>query len=245
MLPKLNWRTHRIRYPASVPKRRGLKRRLILHHAPLFLLSVGVLLSLYFTRPYKDVWARASFATAYSALFLLLATLAIGPLNILARRRNPGSSDLRRDIGIWAGILTIAHTVIGQNVHMRGRPWLYYVYDQQHRHTVPIRHDVFGFSNYTGLICTLLVVMLLATSNDYSLRRLGTPQWKSLQRWNYAAFALAAAHAVGYLTIEHQHFPFVLTISIGIVITAGVQTAGYLRRRGQNQAKDFDARLVG
>ena len=208
-----------------------LKRRFLAHHLPLFVIAAGSVFSIYVTRPYRDVWMKASFATAYPALLLLLATLVIGPFNTLARRRNPISSDLRRDIGIWAGILVIAHTAVGQNVHLRGRPWLYYVYQHWSRHVLPVRHDLFGLANYTGLLCTLLVILLLATSNDYSLRRLGTKQWKKLQRWNYAAFFLVATHAAAYETIEHQKVPFVLTTLVGSGITLLLQASAFTLRR--------------
>ena len=62
-----------------------------------------------------------------ATLALLVATLLIGPWNVLRRTANPVSSDLRRDIGIWAGMLGILHAGVGQFVHLRGRPWLYYV----------------------------------------------------------------------------------------------------------------------
>ena len=80
-----------------------LYRRLLLHHLPLLAISAGAVAWIYVTRPYRDVWMKASFATAYPALILLLITLAIGPLHVLWRRRNPISMDLRRDVGIWAG----------------------------------------------------------------------------------------------------------------------------------------------
>ncbi len=95
-------------------------------------------------------------------------------------------------MGIWAGILGILHSAIGQCVHLRGRPWLYYVYAAKEHHSFPLRHDLFGAANYTGAVSALLLIMLLATSNDYFLQVLGTPQWKQLQRWNYAVFVLAA-----------------------------------------------------
>ena len=60
------------------------------------------------------------------------------------------------------------------------------------------RHDLFGFGNYTGLLSVLVVVALLATPNYIALRALLTPRWKHLQRWNYATFALAAAHSLAY-----------------------------------------------
>ena len=180
---------------------------------------------------------RASFATAYPALVLLALTLLIGPWNLLARRHNPVSSDLRRDLGIWAGILCILHTAIGQDVHLRGRPWLYYVYAAREHHAFPVRHDLFGFANYTGAISTLVLIALLATSNDLAFRALGGRQWKQLQRWNYAAFALAALHAVGYLTIEKQPLPMVATVAVCIAITALLQAAGFLKRRAQIREK--------
>jgi sulfoxide reductase heme-binding subunit YedZ len=213
----------------SSPRKTRLKRRIVRHHLPLLVLSSASGAALYFTRPYPDVLTRLSFSTAYPAIILLAFTLVTGPWNVLVRRANPVSSDLRRDTGIWAGILGILHTAVGQCVHLRGRPWLYYVYSPQEHHR-GLRHDLFGFANYTGALGVLLLAALLATSNDYSLRRLGTPQWKRLQRWNYAVFALAAAHAIGYLVIEKQNLPFDTTIAIAIAITLVMQAAGFAKR---------------
>lgn len=212
-------------------QRAHFQRRLLTHHLLLFAVSTGVVLLLYVTRPYKDVLSRASFATAYPAIVLLVATLLIGPVQLLRQQRNPVSSDLRRDVGIWAGILGIVHSVIGQTVHLRGRPWLYYIYEHRQRRIVPFRHDLFGFANDTGLFGALVVLALLATSNDYSLRALGTPRWKQLQRWNYAGFLLIAAHAIAYQISEKQHLPFVVAVAFGIGITAVMQAEGYRKRR--------------
>jgi sulfoxide reductase heme-binding subunit YedZ len=216
----------------SDSKSQRLRRRLVAHHLPLLALSAISVAALYLTRPYKDVVMKASFATAYPALILLVATLAVGPVNVLTRRRNPVSLDLRRNLGIWAGILALVHTVIGQDVHLRGRPWLYYVYQHPSRHLLPIRHDVFGLANYSGLFCTLIVLLLLATSNDYSLRRWGAGSWKKLQRWNYAAFALLAIHALAYEEgIEHQKPPFLDTTLAGLGFALILQLSGFAQRR--------------
>ncbi len=96
------------------------------------------------------------------------------------------------DVGwVWAGGLSVLHSAIGQCVHLRGRPWLYYIYDPKQHRGFALRRDVFGFSNDTGLLAALVVIALLATSNDYFLcRRWAGRGWKRLQRWNYAAFAL-------------------------------------------------------
>ncbi|RKZ54899.1 MAG: hypothetical protein DRQ44_18470, partial [Gammaproteobacteria bacterium] len=52
-----------------------------------------------------------SMATAYTGLILLAATLLIGPLNLIKGKNNPVSSYLRRDIGIWAAVVSIIHVI--------------------------------------------------------------------------------------------------------------------------------------
>ena len=155
----------------------------------------------------RDLISHASIATAYPALFLTSAAVLLGPWNVLRGRANPVSFDLRRDIGIWAGIMAVLHTAIGLNVHLRGRPWLYFV-DQHNR----IRHDLFGFGNDTGLIAALIFLLLLAISNDLALRRLGTRKWKSLQRWTYAAVVLMIIHGIAYQHIEKRQATYVAVL---------------------------------
>lgn len=213
-----------------------LAYRILRHHLPIVAFSTIAFLLLYFTRPYKDVVTRLSFATAYPAFVLLSITLLIGPINLLRRRRNPVSSDLRRDIGIWAGVIGTLHAFIGQWVHLRGRPWLYYVYGPAEKH-VGLRLDLFGLANDTGALSTLLLIALFATSNDLSLRALGTPRWKSLQRWNYGVFALAAMHTFGYQGIEKQKVAWVGTIIICATITIAIQCAGFWKRRRADRDK--------
>ena len=207
-----------------------IPHRLLRHHLPLLAASLGFVACLALTRPYTDLRTRVSFGTAYPALVLVALTLLLGPLNVLLRRRNPVSSDLRRDIGIWAGILSLVHTVSGQFVHLRGRPWLYYLSPPRHGFGMRLRTDLFGFSNDTGGIAALLVLALLATSNDLSLRALGTPRWKALQRWNYLAFALIAAHTFAYQSTETLSAPFRFAAIVSVVLCCVLQLAGYLRR---------------
>lgn len=215
----------------SLPRKLSrLESRLWRHHLPICILSFATVAPLYFTRPYPDVLSRASFATAYPALALLAATLLIGPWNLLRKKANPISSDLRRDIGIWAGILGIVHAGVGQFVHLRGRPWLYYVYGPtEHHHG--IRHDLFGLANYTGALGVLLLATLFATSNDLSLRRFGTRKWKQLQRWNYAVFALVAVHSFAFQGVEKQKAQWVMTAVVCVAAALVVQIAGVVARR--------------
>jgi len=212
-----------------------MQDRLRRHHLPLAALSVLSIWVLYITRSYPDVITRLSFATAWPGLVLLAATLMIGPWRTLRGKAPVLSSDLRRDIGIWAGIVGVAHAIIGNCVHLRGRPWLYYVYEKTQEHLVPIRHDMFGFANFTGLFAALLLLALLATSNDASLRKIGQPGWKSLQRWNYVACGLTALHTFGYLLgVESLKWPSIATAGLCVAISILLQLLG-LRQRAANR----------
>lgn len=210
---------------------RGVQR-LLRHHLPIAGCVCIAVTGLCLARPLKDAVTRISFVTAYPAFALLAITLLLGPMNLLRARPNPVSSDLRRDFGIWAGILGIFHAAVGQFVHLRGRPWLYYIYGPtERRHRFPMRHDLFGLANYSGAISTLLLIALLATSNDLSLKRLGTHRWKALQRWNYAVFGLAAVHAIAFQVVEKQKTAYVAIVGVCIAIPALTQCAGWLKRR--------------
>ena len=178
----------------------------------------------------RDVISRLSIATAYPALFLTAAALSIGPWNVLRGRTNPVSFDLRRDLGIWAGIMALLHTGIGLNVHLRGRPWLYFT-DQHHQ----LRHDLFGIGNDTGLLAALLFLLLLAISNDLSLRRLGTSTWKSLQRWTYMAVALTLIHAVAYQVVEKRQAAYDALLWSTIAMAAVLQLAGWWRTKAKTE----------
>jgi sulfoxide reductase heme-binding subunit YedZ len=212
---------------------RRLSHRLSRHHLPIGLATLASGYLLYVTRSFPDVLTRLSFSSAYPALVLLAATLLIGPLKVLTGDRLAVSMDFRRDIGIWAGIVGLFHVVVGQCVHLRGRPWLYYIYENwKQKHVLPVRHDLFGLANYTGLFAAFVLLALLATSNDAALRKLSTPGWKQLQRWNYACFGLSAIHTLTYQTgIENQTYAFVAIAVLCVLITVILQLTGLRRRR--------------
>jgi sulfoxide reductase heme-binding subunit YedZ len=67
-------------------------------------------------------------------------------------------------------------------------------------------------------------------SNDLSLKRFGARKWKQLQRWNYAVFALVAAHSIAFQMVEKQKLPWVITVAICIAAAVIMQIAGVTRR---------------
>jgi len=203
-----------------------------LRHVVLFLASVAIVAAFYLglQTPYTKWWL--SLSSGYASLVLIALTLAIGPWNRWRGRRNPVSTYLRRDIGIWAGIVALFHVVVGLQVHFKS-VWHYFLRPPEASYSFPLRIDLAGISNWLGLFATLVVVMLLALSNDASLRKLGGPRWKSLQRWNYVAAVLTVMHGVGYIVVE-KRVPVVVALFAAIVLAAAaMQYAGYRAVRRQ------------
>lgn len=211
--------------------RRTYWRRRIRRHLVLALTSVGVGAAVYLLVQPAGMIFGLSMATAYAGLLLLAISLLLGPWNVLRTRPNPASTDLRRDVGIWAGILSLAHVFFGLQVHMRGRFWTYFVFGAEERFGGLPRFDLFGLANYTGLAATLVLAGLLALSNDRSLRRLGTQRWKGLQRWNYAAFVLVAVHGAAYQWMETRAPHFVGGFGLLVLLVVALQVVGFRRVR--------------
>ena len=218
--------TIRLHCPHNFQMLNNRLRRRLFHHMLIGVGSVALTILFMHFFPKRDFTSQASIGTAYAALFLTAAALLLGPLNVLWRKPNPVSFDLRRDLGIWAGISALVHTAVGLNVHLRGKMWLYFVDTRHH-----LRQDAFGFGNYTGVLAALLFGLLLALSNDVSLRKLGADRWKSLQRWAYAAVALTGAHAIAYQQVEKRSLPFEAALYILLLVVSIFQLAGIFKSR--------------
>jgi sulfoxide reductase heme-binding subunit YedZ len=201
-------------------------RRRLVHYV---VIGIGTLaLTIVFMRlfPKRDFISQLSIGTAYPALFLTAAAMLLGPFNVLWQKPNPVSFDLRRDLGIWAGITALLHTLVGLNVHLRGRMWLYFV-DEHHR----LRRDAFGLGNYAGAIAAVVFLLLLTLSNDLSLRKLGAQRWKFLQQWAYAGAILTAAHAIAYQHVEKRISPFQAVFYATVGILLAFQLFGVFKSR--------------
>jgi methionine sulfoxide reductase heme-binding subunit len=173
---------------------------------------------------------RFTVATGYLALGLLALTLLIGPANLLLRRRNPISSYLRRDVGMWTAIFSAVHVFFGLQVHDKLRNFLnYFVAPDGSALT-----NSFGLGNWTGLAATAIVMGLLALSSNFALRKLKAGPWKWLQRLNYALFALVVAHAFFYGALLRLESPYTLLLLLSVITVFVGQAVGvWLWRRRQ------------
>jgi sulfoxide reductase heme-binding subunit YedZ len=207
----------------------------ITRHFILFLVSCVTGAAFYLILATDDPIWWLSMASAYVSLVLLALALIIGPWNKLRGRPNPVSGYLRRDIGIWAGVLGVVHVVAGLQVHFRGKMWLYFLPPADAHYTFPIRIDPFGLTNYAGLGATLILLLLLSLSNDASLRAFGAVRWKSLQRWNYACAILTVAHGAVFQIMEKRTVGFVLAFAAIVLLVLAMQFAGFRAVRKQKK----------
>lgn len=172
-------------------------------------------------------------ATGYLGVGFLALTLVLGPASLLLRRRNPVSSYLRRDVGIWTAIFIFVHVASAVLMHVsHGSELLASLLHFFVAEDGSLMTNSFGLGNWTGLAATVMAVVLLVTSNDAALRRLKARPWKWLQRLNYAVFALVLAHAFFYGAFLRMSSPFTKLLILSIVSVIVGQAIGvWLWRR--------------
>ena len=203
-------------------------------HVALAAASGALMAAVYASLGFPAVMFGLSMASGYVGLLALAVVLIVGPLNVLRGRPNPVSTDLRRDLGIWAAILGLIHVATGIQVHFPGRFWLYFLNPPDRPHRLPIRTDLFGFANFTGLGATVIVLLLLVLSNDASLRALGARRWKAWQRWNYGYAALVIVHTAAYELNLARTAAFVVASTLMILGMAVMQFLGFLKMVGRS-----------
>lgn len=168
-------------------------------------------------------------ATGYLATGFLALTLLLGPANLVLRRRNPVSSYLRRDVGVWAAIFSGVHVLYGLQVHATLAKFATYFAASD---GTPLT-NAFGLANWSGLAALVVVAGLLALSSDAVLGRLGAKSWKRLQRFNYALFALVLVHAIFYGVLLRASSPYTTLLFVGtaaVVVGQAIGIALYRRR---------------
>ncbi len=144
-------------------------------------------------------WNRA---VGDASMVLVALSFGLGPL---ARIFRPASRVIafRRELGIYACILAIAHTIIilvgwveFDLMRLFGFEW------HPNLQTYVMFQNGFGLANAIGIAALVLVLVLAATSSDYAMRRLGTAGWKFIQMGVLPLWWLTIAH-VAYFLFAH------------------------------------------
>lgn len=207
--------------------------RRLARHAALGLASLCVGALIWMLSPHRSNVEGLSFATAYAGLTMLAVALVLGPLNVLRHRPNPVSTDLRRDVGLWAGFWGVAHTIAGLQVHMGGDLRRYFLASASGS---PVTKSTAAFvtANYVGLSAALFLLLLMLLSNDIALRMLGVPKWKWLQRSSYLVLGLVLLHGALYQVLEKRSALLMAVFSIVTAFAVVLQIAGVRARLKRN-----------
>jgi sulfoxide reductase heme-binding subunit YedZ len=142
-----------------------------------------------------DLWIVA---LGYASLVLICLSLSIGTCYLLHQRRNPVNLDMRRDIGIWAGITGGWHVVLVLRGIVPSGQLPFYFLRETSSGGYTLQLSLFGISNDLGLLALLLLTLLSVLSNTASLRWLKGRRWKQIQRLTYPLLLLAVGHTLGY-----------------------------------------------
>jgi len=214
-------------------KNRVKNNRFNFYYLPMLVLSIILCLLFYiFWKPTLPLIPFITYTSGYISVFLLAFSLLLGPVNLILRRKNPISTYIRRDIGIFGGILGVVHSVVGLFMHFTGKPWLYFV--EEVGDDIIIRSGNFGWANYTGLFGAIILILLLIISNDYSLSKLKSAKWKNLQRFTYLMFLLVIAHSIFYrLNANKEDLIFLLYLPMFLIVLAFQLTGIYLKKENR------------
>lgn len=215
-----------------------IKQRLSLQNFPTHAVIIGIMAIFYvlsrsFVTPVK-LTGFLMVILGYFSLLLICVTLLIGPLALLRWRRNPVNIEVRRDVGIWAGITGGLHVLLTfRGTLVNNYILFFFLRPNCCGGYVPELH-LFGISNDIGLLATILLLVLTALSNTVSLRLLRGKWWKRVQRLTYPLVVLALLHTFIYQYINiRDAILIVLTIALLllVLICQGVGIALTLSRK--------------
>ncbi len=202
--------------------------RLKRHYLPLTLLALAAGFIYYLFRGNRNYVTFIAWASGYISLILLAGSLVIGTVYLILKNKNPVPGYFRRDLSVFGGILALVHSLTGLFVHLRGKTYLYFLSKTLNGYT--IRVDNFGKANYSGLIAALIIILLLATSNDYLFKKLNPVRWKNIQRLSYLMFLLILIHAYYYwIGGKNMNLFYCFYIPL-IIVVLTAQVAGILLR---------------
>src|SRR4051794_29914778 len=201
--------------------------------------DLGIILFTLFGCYVASLYSSGSFnetiaiGTGYVSLILLAVTLLIGPINLLRKRKNPVNLNFRRDVGIWSGITAIVHVVFSLQLTPGKSIIEYFTGDSVSG------FGLFEIGNVVGLVATLIMVALLITSNQISLKLLKGKRWKLLQRFNYLLILLTVVHTFALQSVNlRESFFFLGTIvlSVAVVVVQAFGIVTTLRRSNERKA---------
>ncbi len=202
------------------------------HGILAFITIIGCYLA-HLYAPYADLIYDLTYGCGYIADILIAYSLLIGPYKLLFQRKNPVNLNLRRDVGIWAGITGCIHVIAAIAMTTRGNILYLFLRPKPEGVGYNLLLSPTGVSNNIGLVATIILVILLVLSNDYFLIKLKGKRWKFLQRFNYGLAILAFIHTVLYQRLDNRSSTFVTFTFIFAIALLVIQLAGFILYRSR------------
>lgn len=206
-------------------------------HGLLALFTVIGCYLIHLYSPYADLNYILTLACGYLSLILIVVSLLIGPYKLLFQRRNPVNLDLRRDVGIWAGINGVVHVLAVFQARIGGDIIFLFLRPKAQGIGYDLLISPQGISNNIGFVATFILVLLLVLSNDISLKYFKGKRWKLLQRFNYGLVVLAFIHTVLYQRFGNRARIFVvitLTLAVAVLVVQAIGFYLYNRNATRN-----------
>jgi sulfoxide reductase heme-binding subunit YedZ len=162
---------------------------------------------------------------AATSLVLLCLILMLGPVARFVPRLRP-VVPWGRELGIAMFVTAGLHVAIlvGPNLEISG-----YFGERRYTRDFEFGTRMWDAANWVGVVALGYALVLAATSNDWSQRKLGRG-WKFLQRQTYTLFVLAWLHTAAFVLLGAGHNATIFTWLFWSVTTAAVvcQLAGFV-----------------
>lgn len=185
-----------------------MRNTTVKRHLVIVLSTAGLVYAFLASRPEWSEMHRYNRAIADASLMLIAMAMVIGPVSRLTRlgwiRR---LISYRRELGIWAVIAALTHTVI---ILIGWVEWdllrlFGFEFHPALQRYVMVQHG-FALANAVGVLALLYGIVLAATSNDASQRALGAIVWKFLQQGAYVLWWLVVLHTAYFLFVHFLDF---------------------------------------
>tara|TARA_R110002124_G_scaffold48148_13_gene142457 strand:- start:3814 stop:4524 length:711 start_codon:yes stop_codon:yes gene_type:complete len=209
--------------------------------------AVGTAFFLYSRAEWSDMhrWNRA---IGDVSLVLVALAMSLGPLSRLWRKA-VRILPYRRELGIYAVILAAVHAtiILFGWVNLDMMRFLGFEFHPGLQKYVMLQQG-FGFANLVGVLALAYGAILAITSNDRSIRVLGTGVWKFVQQGTYVLWWLSVVHTAYFLFIHFLDYhratpepnwfqwPFVGLVTFVLLLQIAASSATWKKRRNRDDA---------
>ncbi len=221
------------------------KRPTLTRHLLVIAISAALGYLLLLSRAEWSEMHRYNRALGDLSMVLVAIAMALGPLARLSSARIFRKLlPYRRELGIYAVVAAIVHTVIiliGWVELDLARLFGFEFHPQLQRY-VMVQHG-FALANVLGIAALVYGLVLAGTSNDFSQKRLGTSVWKYIQQGAYVLWWLVVLHTAYFLFFHFLDFhrqtpepnwaqwPFVGLVGVVLVLQAAAMTTTWRMQR--------------